>query len=371
MVLLLYPLKHIIIKPINHLTIQQFNQRSFPHPQIPKSPNFLFSIFGAAMNDAQKHTIEQMNRWGAEGKPFVFLIDFDFEKPRLFAINDSSELLWKTPGMQNFEFPITPKVPVEWNVKPVSFPRYKQAFQLVQSHIHNGDTYLLNLTMPSRIATNLSLEEIFRQSEAPYKIWLKDRFVCFSPEIFVRINDGIISSFPMKGTIDATLPNAEQLLLNDGKEVAEHHTIVDLIRNDLSMVASKVEVDRLMYLDRISTNRGDLLQMSSQISGKLPENYRQNIGSILAKLLPAGSICGAPKPKTVKIIREAENYHRGYYTGIFGIFDGRNLDSCVLIRYLEQQGDELIFKSGGGITFLSNCETEYNELIQKIYVPIG
>lgn len=323
------------------------------------------------MNDAQKHTIEQMNRWGAEGKPFVFLIDFDFEKPLLFAIDDNSKVLWKTPEMQNFKPSEIAKKQVEWDVSPVSCSHYEEAFWQVQSHIHGGDTYLLNLTMPSRIATNSSLEEIFRLSEAPYKIWLKDQFVCFSPEIFVRINDGIISSYPMKGTIDAALPNAEQLLLNDEKEVAEHHTIVDLIRNDLSMVASDVEVDRLMYLDRISTNRGDLLQMSSQISGKLSENYRQNIGNIFAKLLPAGSICGAPKPKTIEIIKKAEQYHRGYYTGVFGIFDGTNLDSCVLIRYLEQQGDELIFKSGGGITFLSDCSTEYNELIQKVYVPIG
>lgn len=312
-----------------------------------------------------------MNQWGAEGKSFAFLIDFDFERPRLFAIDDASEVLWKTPEMQNFKPSNVAKKQVEWEVLPVSYSRYEEAFQLVQSHIHNGDTYLLNLTMPSRIMTNLSLEEIFHQSEAPYKIWLKNQFVCFSPEIFVRINDGIISSYPMKGTIDAGLENAEALLLNDEKEVAEHHTIVDLIRNDLSMVASDVEVDRLMYLDRISTNRGDLLQMSSQISGKLTENYQQNIGTILAKLLPAGSICGAPKPKTVEIIKKAEQYHRGYYTGVFGIFDGTNLDSCVLIRYLEQQDDELIFKSGGGITFLSNCQTEYNELIQKVYVPIG
>jgi len=323
------------------------------------------------MNEMQKHTIEEMNRWGVEGKPFVFLIDFDFEKPLLYALGEASELLWKTPGMQNFEFLATPKVPLEWNVEPVLFSRYEKAFRVVQSHIHNGDTYLLNLTMPSLIATNLSLEEIFWQSEAPYKIWLKDQFVCFSPEIFVRITDGVISSYPMKGTIDAALPNAEEILLNDEKEVAEHHTIVDLIRNDLSMVATDVKVDRLMYLDRISTNRGDLLQMSSQISGKLPADYASKIGDILAKLLPAGSICGAPKPKTVEIICEAEKYNRGYYTGVFGIFDGKNLDSCVLIRFLEQNGDEFTFKSGGGITFLSDCQTEYNELIQKVYVPIG
>jgi len=147
------------------------------------------------------------------------------------------------------------------------------------------------------VETNLLPEELFHLSDAPFKIWLKNQFVCFSPEIFVRINDGIITSYPMKGTIDANIENAEQLLLTDEKEVAEHHTIVDLIRNDLSMVAIDVQVDRLMYIDRISTNKGDLLQMSSQISGKLPNDYRQSIGTILARLLPAGSICGAPKQK--------------------------------------------------------------------------
>jgi len=323
------------------------------------------------MNKIQKHTIERMNELGTMGKPFVFVIDFDFKKPLIFELDDASSVLWKTPELANYQFARYPGKDVEWNVFPVELEQYQKAFDCVQQHIHNGDTYLLNLTMPSQINTNLTPEEIFHRSDASYKVWLKDQFVCFSPEIFVRINNGVISSFPMKGTIDANIENAEQLLLNDEKEVAEHHTIVDLIRNDLSIVASDVQVDRLMYIDRICTNRGDLLQMSSQISGTLPANYQHSIGTLLAKLLPAGSICGAPKPKTVEIIKQAEHYQRGYYTGVFGVFDGKNLDSCVLIRYLEQDGAELIFKSGGGITFLSDCQTEYNELIQKVYVPIS
>ena len=312
-----------------------------------------------------------MNELGAKGEPFVFLIDFDFEKPLIFDFSDCENLLWKTPGSGNFSPEKVTSELTNWDIFPVSLQEYEKAFALVQNHIHNGDTYLLNLTMPTKVSTNLSAEEIFRLSGAPYKVWLKNRFVCFSPEIFVRINDGVISSFPMKGTINASLENAEQLLINDEKELAEHHTIVDLIRNDLSMVASDVKVERFRYIDRISTNQGELLQMSSEISGKLPENYQQSIGSIIAQMLPAGSICGAPKPKTVEIIKAAEPYNRGYYTGIFGVFDGQNLDSCVLIRYLEQDGDELTFKSGGGVTFLSDCKTEYNELIQKVYVPIA
>lgn len=324
------------------------------------------------MNEIQQNTIDRMNAMGAEGKPFVFIIDFDFMKPLLFEVDDSSELLWKTPRTSNHTSGNAPaNKPIVWNIEPVDLDRYQKAFNEVQHHIHNGDTYLLNLTMPSTVETNLTPEEIYQLSDAPYKIWLKDQFVCFSPEIFVRINDDIISSFPMKGTIDANIENADQILLNDEKEVAEHHTIVDLIRNDLSIVASDVWVERFMYIDRITTNLGDLLQMSSQISGKLPENYERSIGTILSKMLPAGSICGAPKLKTVEIIRKTEGYQRGYYTGVFGVFDGRNLDSCVLIRYLEQEQEKLTFKSGGGITFLSDCQTEYNEIIQKIYVPIS
>lgn len=312
-----------------------------------------------------------MNEWGAKGKPFVFIIDFDFVKPLIMEVYDTSRLLWKTPKNSNYEPRGASQAELHWVVDPINFEVYEKAFSSVQEHIHQGDTYLLNLTMPTKVECNLGPEEIFYLSKAPYKLWLKDQFVCFSPETFVRINNGVISSYPMKGTIDATIPDAGPKLLNDEKEVAEHHTIVDLIRNDLSMVAGEVKVEQLMYLDRIHTNQGDLLQMSSVISGRLADNYQKSIGTIIAQLLPAGSICGAPKAKTVEIIKNNEPYKRGYYTGVFGMFDGTNLDSCVLIRYLEPDGDRLVFKSGGGITFLSDCLSEYNELISKVYVPIG
>jgi para-aminobenzoate synthetase component I len=88
-------------------------------------------------------------------------------------------------------------------------------------------------------------------------------------------------------------------------------------------------------------------------------------------LLPAGSISGAPKPKTIEIIKEVEKEKRGYYTGVFGYFDGKNLDSGVVIRYIEQNQDERFYRSGGGITSQSNALDEYNEVIQKIYVPVA
>ena len=174
----------------------------------------------------------------------------------------------------------------------------------------------------------------------------------------------------MKGTIDATLPDAEQLLMQDTKEAAEHATIVDLIRNDLSMVSEHVEVISYRYIDRLQTNKGPILQTSSEICGTLPEDYTAHLGDILFRLLPAGSITGAPKPKTVEIIAQAEDYRRGFYTGIMGHYADGQLDSAVMIRFIEQENGRLHFKAGGGITAKSRWESEYNEVIQKIYVPI-
>jgi para-aminobenzoate synthetase component 1 len=110
--------------------------------------------------------------------------------------------------------------------------------------------------------------------------------------------------------------------------------------------------------------------MSSEITGKLPNGFRSELGDLLFRLLPAGSICGAPKRKTMEIINEVETYDRGYYTGIFGHFDGTNLDSAVAIRCLERSGERILFKSGGGITFQSRWEQEYEEMKNKVYVPI-
>jgi para-aminobenzoate synthetase component 1 len=109
--------------------------------------------------------------------------------------------------------------------------------------------------------------------------------------------------------------------------------------------------------------------MSSEISGKLPKYYHEKLGDIFINILPAGSISGAPKKKTIEIIKTVEPYERGYYTGVFGVFDGINLDSSVMIRFIEKQKGEFIYKSGGGVTAYSNCNEEYKEIIQKIYVP--
>lgn len=325
----------------------------------------------SGMNKPKENIRIKMNDLGKRGEPFVFLVDFLMNQPLIFPLgDDSGNLLWSTPSMSNSQSLSETPVLQKWELQPVPFELYQNRFEHIQRHIFAGDTYLLNFTQPTAIETNLGLRDIFCISNAPYKVMLKEKFVCFSPEPFVRINNGTISSYPMKGTIDADSDGMGEKVLMDSKELAEHHTIVDLIRNDLSLVAENVRVERFRYLEKISTNRKDLWQVSSEIKGELPEGYPERIGDILFSMLPAGSVSGAPKKKTVEIILEVEAYNRGYYTGVFGVFDGKNLDSCVLIRFIENNGGQLIYKSGGGITFQSESWKEYNEMLEKVYVPI-
>lgn len=313
-----------------------------------------------------------MNRLGAACKPFLFVIDYKMSSVLIEPLPlQNKNILFNINGFTNGGEQTRLPGFINFSAEPVSFAVYKSAFCEVMHQIKKGNSYLVNLTKPSALHTNLKLKDIFYHSQAHYKLYFEDRFVVFSPETFITIKDGTISSHPMKGTIDAAIPNAKEIILQDPKEKAEHITIVDLIRNDMSMIANKVHVKRLRYLQYITTNNRNLWQVSSEITGQLPRNYHEMIGDILFSLLPAGSVTGAPKPQTLKIIEAAEKYDRGYYTGVFGYFDGQNLDSGVMIRFIEKNGAGFIYKSGGGITCQSNLETEYQELKNKIYVPFN
>ena len=321
-----------------------------------------------------KKFIKLANNFGKQNIPFLFLLDFEMEKPFLCKLSKSSKL--------GYLYNIKNKMSVSNNISeiksdkiiesiPIAKIKYTQAFNLVMDNLQAGNTYLLNLTFPSEIKTRMSLKDIFYYSNAPYKFCHPDKFVIFSPECFIRIKNNFIYSYPMKGTIDASIPDARDKILQNEKETREHNTIVDLIRNDLSMVSSNVSVTKYRYIDKIETNKNQLLQVSSEIRGELDDDWRNKIGNILYKLLPAGSISGAPKHKTIEIIKQAEKQKRGYYTGIFGVFDGHELDSAVNIRYIEKINDRLQFRSGGGITAMSKLEEEYKEMLEKIYVPLG
>ena len=311
---------------------------------------------------------EQMNVLSTQQIPFFFIIDFDMMHPRIipFSALSSSGIRFEfhadTGDSSSSDEIIFSKHPIEESV-------YQEGFDKVMTAIKAGDTYLLNLCYATKMTGLPSLDKIFEAVNAPYKLLVSGEFVVFSPEQFVSITDDIIRTYPMKGTIDASLPDAESSLLSDIKEQEEHATVVDLLRNDLSIVSSKVTVDRYRYITEIRTSGKTLLQCSSAISGILEDEFKNKMGSIMYALLPAGSVTGAPKKKTVELIKEIESEPRGNYTGVFGVFDGKNLDSAVMIRMIELRPDGYYYRSGGGITYRSVARQEYQEMIDKVYIP--
>lgn len=317
--------------------------------------------------------IEQVNRLGAARIPFLFLIDFEMEKPFVARLDEikSDEIRFNFNGLSNHSEvrKITRHPVIQSLPEPLSV--YQKKFNLVKQHLDYGDSFLTNLTVRTAIQCDMTLAQLFDVSAAKYKLMYRDQFLCFSPETFVQIKEGRIFTYPMKGTIDASIPNAKEKLLRDTKETAEHVTIVDLLRNDLSIVAKQVQVRKFRFIDEIKAIDKTLLQVSSEIVGLLDKGYCSTLGDILAALLPAGSISGAPKRRTVEIIRAAEGVIRGYYTGVAGIFNGETLDSGVMIRFIEKNGERLYYRSGGGITTQSVLTSEYQETIDKIYVPVN
>lgn len=316
---------------------------------------------------------ESLNQLGAAGEPCFFLVDFEQEAPRVWSAGEGGE------DQPRFSFrdyadtgmPPTGMLPPKLAAEHIAEGPFRNAFDIVQAGLQWGDSFLTNLTFPVPVELSCTLEDVYWQSEAKYRILWPGHFVCFSPETFITINhQGYIESRPMKGTALDT-DKARTALQSSKKEIAEHATIVDLIRNDLSQVAKGVRVTDYRYFHKIATSQRGLVQTSSKIGGQLPDDWKKQLGTILSTLLPAGSVSGAPKPATLNIIRRAEGQDRGYYCGIGGYFDGASLDTCVLIRFIEERpnGDHF-FRSGGGITARSSWAEEYAELKAKVRIPL-
>ena len=331
---------------------------------------------------------EQMNGLGRAGVPFVWGVDYARE--RCFVLEEpftEGEILWEVRGVGNkvaagvvTTGEVAPEeamagegaaevVPELRIARRVEYGEYEGMFATLRAGLLRGDSFLANLTVPTEVELRGTLRDVFRHSSAPFKLLIGDEFVCFSPEPFVTIREGMISTFPMKGTIDASLPEAERKLMEDYKETCEHFTIVDLMRNDINMVAEEVTVPRLRYVETIATAKGSILQTSSEVRGRIPAGKERDFGDIILPLLPAGSITGAPKPATVELIARSEIAPRGWYTGVFGYFDGAAMQSAVMIRCIQRGADgKLYFHSGGGVTVNSDCRDEYEEVLTKVYL---
>jgi len=307
---------------------------------------------------------KKLNYYGKLKIPIFFVISFDMKDFDIIPLDNLPKDIIYTIDDINIK-----KNSTYLNIVKTSYKEYEKQFLNVINNIKKGNTYIFNLTNETKISNNISLKNIYESCNAKYKLYYKNKFLSFSPETFVKISSNKIYSFPMKGTIDAKIKNAKNKILNNKKELAEHTMIVDLIRNDLSIYASDVNVDKFRYIEKIKAGNKDLYQVSSKISAQLPNNWNENIGDILCSLLPAGSITGTPKRSTVNLIKKIENYNRDFFTGIWGVYDGENIDTSVLIRFIQNNNGSYVYKSGGGITIDSDCLSEYNEMNDKIYIP--
>jgi len=173
-----------------------------------------------------------LNTLGRQRKPFLFISDFKAQKLEVILLEDLENEDIEFCIDENYKYN---KHSHYLKTNPIKFQNYQEKFNKVIEKIKSGETYILNLTL----------------ANAHYKLRFKDKFVCFSPEKFVQINAEKIHTYPMKGTIDASLPNAKEQILNDAKEMAEHIMVVDLLRNDLSIVSRNVKVEEFRYITEI------------------------------------------------------------------------------------------------------------------------
>ena len=244
-----------------------------------------------------------------------------------------------------------------------------------KEYIAAGDAFQIVLSQRFSRQTDAHPFTIYRSLRAlnpsPYMFFLRfnDEFslIGASPEMMVRLEDGVATVRPIAGTRPRGTNEAEdqalaEELLADEKERAEHVMLVDLGRNDLGRVCEygTVRVPDMMYIERYS----HVMHIVSQVHGQIRDNM--NAFDLLRATFPAGTLSGAPKVRAMEIIEELEGVRRGPYGGAVGYFsfDG-SMDTCITIRTMMQHGDTIYFQSGAGIVADSDPAREYDETVNK------
>jgi len=266
-----------------------------------------------------------------------------------------------------------PSTPVE-----ISSNLSKEDFETIVSrakeYIYDGDVIQVVLSQRLSQATNASPFSIYRSlrcvNPSPYMYYLQlgdFHIIGASPELLVRVEDGMVSTHPIAGTRPRGKNTEEDLTLEkelktDEKEGAEHIMLVDLGRNDIGRVSvpGTVEVTQLMDVERYS----HVMHLVSHVQGRL----REDVSSFdaLRACFPAGTVSGAPKIRAMEIIAELETDKRGPYAGAVGYFDfSGNLDTAITIRTIVIKDGIAYIQAGGGIVADSIPEREYEESLSK------
>lgn len=257
----------------------------------------------------------------------------------------------------------------------ISKEEYLEKVQYIKAQILEGITYEVNYTYPSVVKTNadeISLYNyLLEKQKTPYNAFLKNdkrTILSFSPELFFRLKGRKIFTKPMKGTAPRGENSIEdeknrEFLKNDIKNRAENIMIVDLLRNDLGRIAKtgSVKVDKLFEVEEHPT----LFQMTSEISAELDEGV--GLYEIFKSIFPCGSITGAPKLSTMRVIEDTEPYAREVYCGAIGYIHGDEAVFSVPIRILQKKNTEKYFRYhvGGAIVWDSEPLDEWEETITK------
>ena len=253
---------------------------------------------------------------------------------------------------------------------------YEDAVRRAKEYIAAGD--IIQVVPSQRFSRLVSVDsfDIYRAlrvvNPSPYMYYLKfDSFdiVGASPEMMVRVEDGLVQTRPIAGTLprgktDAEDRELEQKLLADPKERAEHVMLVDLGRNDLGRVCEyhTVEVTDLMIIERFS----HVMHIVSHVIGKLRDNL--SAFDVIRACLPAGTLSGAPKIRAMEIIDELEPTRRGPYGGAVGYFSfSGSADTAITIRTAVIKDGIAYVQAGGGVVADSVPENEYYETVSKAW----
>ncbi|KGG80037.1 aminobenzoate synthetase [Caloranaerobacter azorensis H53214] len=251
---------------------------------------------------------------------------------------------------------------------------YLQSIERIRDYIRAGDVYQVNLTQRFEGKVANTGYEIYRDlrtvSPAPFGAYLKFdevEILSNSPERFIKVKNRIVETRPIKGTRPRGNTYEEDMrlreeLINSEKDKAELLMIVDLERNDIGKVAKvgSVKVPELFKLEKYS----NVYHLVSTVIGELDDD--KDLVDLLKAVFPGGSITGAPKVRAMEIIDELEPNQRNVYTGCIGYlgFDG-SADLNIAIRTIVKKGDRIYFQVGGGITWDSNPDEEYEETLHK------
>ncbi len=251
---------------------------------------------------------------------------------------------------------------------------YKKAITKLKNYIISGDVYIANLTQRFYTESKEDSFEIYKKlrtiNKAPFAAYMNFedfQVISSSPERFMEINKGKVVTRPIKGTRPRGSNKEEDLrnsleLMNSEKDKAELLMVVDLERNDLSKVCKphSVKVTELFKLETYAT----VFHLVSTVEGELKDNV--SAVKCIKECFPGGSITGTPKIRAMEIIEELEKVKRNFYTGSIGYFDFRgNADFNIAIRTIIKKDNKAYFGVGGGITYDSIEEDEYNETLDK------